>query len=64
MRDDDEDKDDNNDEDETCILSRCEMTCFCCITSTTIYSVHENGFESTQLWGVNSGKSYIPWAAY
>jgi len=47
MHDDDEDEDDNNDEDETCISSRCEMTCFCCITSTTIYSVHEHGFEST-----------------
>ena len=47
MHNDNEDEDDNNGEDETYISSRCEMTCFCYITRTTIYSVHEHGFEST-----------------
>ena len=47
MHNDNEDEDDNNGEDETYISPRCEMTCFCYITRTTIYSVHEHGFEST-----------------
>ena len=39
--------------------SECVMTCFCCITGTTIfYSVPEHVFESPWLCDVNHGNRY------
>ena len=41
----------------------CRMTCFCCITGTTIiYSVHEHVFESPWLCDVNRvGTDLVHW---
>ena len=38
------------------------MTCFCCITGTTIiYSVHEHVFESPWLCDVNQETDIVHW---